>query len=92
MQREHQDIEYTTNEQDKLVLDGRKSPIVKREDATRYRSGCMRLSYVAQDRLDLAKTAKHLAQRMHEPRAFDFIPLKRVARYLVGKTKAALRF
>ena len=28
---------------DKLVLDGRKSPILKREDATRYRSACMRL-------------------------------------------------
>ena len=52
----------------------------------------MRLSYTAQDRLDLAETAKHLAQRMSEPREFDFIPLKRAARYLVGKPKAALRF
>ena len=52
----------------------------------------MRLSYLAQDRLDLAETAKHLAQRMSEPREFDFIPLKRAARYLVGKPKAALRF
>ena len=49
--------------QDKLVLDGRRSPILKKEDATRYRSACMRLSYLAQDRLDLAETAKHLAQR-----------------------------
>ena len=48
--------------QDKLVLDGRRSPILNREDATRYRSACMRLSYSAQDRLDLAETAKHLAQ------------------------------
>ena len=45
-----------------------------------------------QDRLDLAETAKHLAQRMSEPREFDFVPLKRVARYLVGKPKAALRY
>ena len=29
---------------------------------------------------------------MSEPREFDFIPLKRAARYLVGKPKAALRF
>ena len=28
---------------------------------------------------------------MSEPREFDFIPLKRAARYLVGKPKAALR-
>ena len=36
--------------QDKQVLDGRRSPIINREDATRYRSACMRLSYLAQDR------------------------------------------
>ena len=52
----------------------------------------MRLSYLAQDRLDLAETAKRLAQRMSEPREFDFVPLKRASRYLVRKPKAALRF
>ena len=45
--------------QDKLVLDGTRSPILKRGEATRYRSACMRLSYSAQDRSDLAETAKH---------------------------------
>ena len=44
------------------------------------------------DRLDPAETAKHVAQRMSEISEFDFIPLKRAARYLVGKPKAALRF
>ena len=29
---------------------------------------------------------------MSEPREFDFVPLKRAARYLVGKPKTALRF
>ena len=29
---------------------------------------------------------------MSAPREFDFVPLKRSARYLVGKPKAALRF
>ena len=43
----------------------------------------MRLSNLAQDRLDFAETAKHLAQRMSELREFDFVPLKRAARYLV---------
>ena len=42
--------------QDKLVLDGRRSPSLKKEDATRYRSTCMRLSYLAKDRFDLAET------------------------------------
>ena len=61
------------------------------KEAIRQRSACMRLSHLAQDRLDLAETAKHLAQRMSEPREFDFIPLKRAARYMVGKSEAALR-
>ena len=74
------------------MSDGRRSPILEREDATRYRSACMRLSYFDEDSLDLAETAKHLAQRMGEPREFDFVPVKRAARYLVGKPKAALRF
>ena len=52
----------------------------------------MRLSYLAQHILALAETAKHLAQRMSEPREFDFVPLKRAARYLVGKPKVAVRF
>ena len=78
--------------QDKLVLDGKRSPVLKEDEATRYRSACMRLSYLAQDRLYLAETAQHLYQRMSEPREFDFVPLKRAARYLVGKPKAALRF
>ena len=47
---------------------------------------------MAQDRLDLAETAKHVAQRMSEPREFDFVPLERAARYLVGKPEAALRY
>ena len=52
----------------------------------------MRLSYLALDRLDLAETAKHLAQKTSEPREFDTIPLKRAARCLVGMPKAALTF
>ena len=31
--------------QDKLVLNGRKRSILKREDATKYRSACRKLSY-----------------------------------------------
>ena len=75
--------------QDKLVLDGRRSPILKRNEATRYRSACMRLSYLAQDRLDLAETARHLAQIVSEPREFDFVPVKRAARHLVKAQSSA---
>ena len=77
--------------QDKLALDGRRSPILNVDDVTRYRSACMRLSYLAQDTLDLAETATHLAQKMSELRGFDSVPLKRASRCLVEKPKAALR-
>ena len=45
----------TPREKLKLVLDRRKSLILKREDATRYRSACKRLSYLAQDKWDFAE-------------------------------------
>ena len=73
MQYEHSSSEHTPRERqhDKLVLEGRRSPVLKRDEATRYRSACMRLSYLAQYGLDLAETATHLAQRMSELREFD---------------------
>ena len=52
----------------------------------------MRLSYLAQGRFDIADTVKHLAQRLSESREFDFVPLKRAARYLVEEPTGALRF
>ena len=52
----------------------------------------MRLSYLAQGRLDLSETAKHLAQRTSEPRVFAFVPLQRAARHPGGKPFAAIRF
>ena len=91
MQCEHENSEYTTRETARQT-GVRRSPILNREDATRYRSACMTLSYLTQDRLDLAETAKHSAQRTSELREVDFIPRKRAARYLVGKPKVALRF
>ena len=75
--------------QDKLVLDGRRSPTLKKDEATRCSSACMRLSYLAQATLDLAETTKHFTQRMSEPREFDFAPLKRAARYPVGKAPSS---
>ena len=78
--------------QDKPVSDGRRSPVLKKDEATRYRSAYMRLTYLAQDSLDLAETPKHLAQGMSEPREFDFVPLKRAARFLVGEPETALGY
>ena len=52
----------------------------------------MRLSCLAKDRLDLAEAAKLLAQRTSKLREVDSVSLKRAARFLLGKTKAAIRF
>ena len=41
---------------------------------------------LAQNRLDLAETAKHSAQRMSEPRGFDFVP-EACSAYHVGNPK-----
>ena len=49
--------------QDKFVLDGKKGSILQKEDATRDRSACMRLSITAQNRLDLAETFHSNVQR-----------------------------
>ena len=67
-------------------------PIPKDEDATRYISACLRLSYLAQDRLDLVEPTKLLTPKMSEPLEFDSVPLKLAARYIVLKRKAAIRF
>ena len=86
--------EYTSRETTGQFVVGRKkeSDSEEIEDATRYRSPCMRLSYLAHDKPHFAETAKHLAQRINESREFDFAPLKRAPRHLLGKPTAALRF
>ena len=44
--------------QDKLVLDGRKSPILKREDATRHRSACLRLAFLGPGQIRLCRNSE----------------------------------
>ena len=72
-----QNSENTIRETTRQVGVGRMKEFVffKGEDATRYRSACVRLSYLDQDRLDLAETAKHLAQRMPESEWTSWIRL-----------------
>ena len=70
---------------DKLVLDRRRSPILQREGATRYRSACMRLSYLAQDRLDLAETAQILTQRT----GIRLCPVETCSGVSVGETRSS---
>ena len=46
---------------DKPMLDGRQNLILNKIDATVCRSVCLKLSYLAQDRLDFAETVRQLA-------------------------------
>ena len=48
--------------QDKLVLDGRRSPILKKDEATRYRSACMRL-YLADTVQRKSEACKMVSRR-----------------------------
>ena len=74
-----------------IERDLRHAPLIISESGCNTNTKTVSLSYLAQDRLDLAETAKLLAQRLSEPREFDIVPLKRAARYLVGKPQVALR-
>ena len=55
------------------MKEGRRSPIFKKEEASNTIQICLYETFtcLAQDRLDLAETAKHLAQRVSELREFD---------------------
>ena len=52
----------------------------------------MRLSYLAQDRVDLSESVKCLARFMATPTAKAMNDLKRVARYVKGKPRRALTY
>ena len=62
------------------------------EDATRYRRAAARITYMAQDRADLASAAKELAKNMARPRKGDEVEVKRVIRYLRAKPRAYVEY
>ena len=63
-----------------------------REDTAAYRGLSARLNYLAQDRADLQFAARSAAKRMSNPRPSDWVLLKRVGRYLVGKPRMVQMF
>ena len=67
-------------------------PALGAEQSTLFRSVLMRISYVAQDRPDVAEAVKCLSRRMVAPSSADFQRLKRLARYLAGKPRAVIVF
>ena len=69
---------------EKLVLDGNRSPILQKDDATRYSSASMRLSWLAQDRLDLAESERASLIRLCPVEAWSAVSGR--------KPKAGMRF
>ena len=67
-------------------------PHFPREDAAAYRGLSARLNYLAQDRADLQFAARGAAKRMSNPRPSDWLLLKKVGRYLVGKPRMVQMF
>ena len=63
-----------------------------REDAAAYWGLSARLNHLAQDRADLQFAARGAAKRMSNPRPSDWVLLKRVGRYLVGKPRMVQMF
>ena len=61
------------------------------EQATKLRSGTMRCAYLAQDRVDMSEAIKCLSQAMSQPKAGHMTQLQRLARYLKGVPRKALR-
>ena len=66
------------------------SRLLNRSEAKSYRSGTMRIAFLAQDRLDLSEATKCLSQHMSNPREAHMPQLKRVARYLISRPRAKI--
>ena len=62
------------------------------KDVAAYRSNCMRLAYLAQDRADIQYCSKELARGMQQPTRWDLAQLKRAVRYLKGAPRLVQRF
>lgn len=63
---------------------------LRKKECTQFRSCLIRLSYLAQDRVDLSESVKILARFMASPGSKAMRGLKRLARYLRGKQRCML--
>ena len=63
------------------------SPLLTGGDASAYRALAARLNYLALDRPDVQYAAKEVSKYMSKPRDIDWMKLRRVAKYLIGKPR-----
>ena len=62
------------------------------QDAAMFRAMTARANYLAQDRSDIQFAVKELCSKMSNPCNKDSIALKRLGRYLVGRTRMVHKF
>ena len=58
----------------------------------RFRALAARANYLGLDRVDLAYASKECCRHMTNPRDIDWLALKRIARYLVGKPRLVYKY
>ena len=68
------------------------SELLTPKETTLYRSACMRLKYMEQDRMDISDALKCLSQHMASPRKGHLTELKRLARFVKGRPFEALEY
>ena len=76
-----------TNEDKDVVSIRAKSKALTGKAATEYRALAARLNYLALDRIDLQYVAKCVSKYMSSPCEHDWLALKKVAKYLVGRPR-----
>ena len=62
------------------------------EDVVRFRSVCMRIAYLAQDRPEIQFSSKEAARYMQAPTVAAWQMLKRIGRFLIGVPRVVVRY
>ena len=58
--------------------------------ALQYRANVARCNYMCQDRSDVQFQVKELCRSMSDPTEADWLMLKRLARYIIGRTRVVV--
>ena len=62
------------------------------KESTLYRGIVARANYLCQDRTDIEFATKELCRKMAAPTVGDWEALKRLGRYLIGKSRSVIKF
>ena len=77
-------VKRKEEEEDQSALD--------KGNALVYRACVARANYMVQDRSDVQYAVKELCRSMSSPTQSDWLALKRLARYLIGRTRVVVKF